>query len=129
MRGRAALFALIASATADRPQVVVTRSTEASPAPPVLPTAGRAQMVAYSGSTAAQRHTDAKRPLLKSSRYDQKLALRKVLDTSRAVREASRAVNKAKRKLASVNGCCEMPEKVTHHHLDDLMACVRLFIQ
>jgi len=100
MRGRAALVALIASATADRPQVVVTRSTEASHAPPVLPTAGRAHMVAYSGSTAAQRHTDAKRPLLKSSRNDQKLALRKVLDTSRAVREASRAVNKAKRKLA-----------------------------
>jgi len=100
MRGRAALVALIASLTADRPQVVVTRSTEAGTAPPVLPTAGRSHMVAYSGSTAAQRHTDAKRPLLKSRRNDQKLALRKVLDTSRAVREASRAVNKAKRKLA-----------------------------
>ena len=106
MRARAALVALIASATADRPQVVATRSTEASPAPPVLPTAGRANVVAYSSSTAAQRHTDAKRPLLKSRRNDQKLALRHVLDTSRAVREAAHAVNKAKSKLAEARRRC-----------------------
>ena len=101
---RAALLALLSTAAADRPQIVVTRPTETTSSLPVLPTAGRARVAAYSGSTAAQRRTDVwhqmKRPFLKGRRHDQKLALRHVRDTSRAVREAARAVNNAKRQLA-----------------------------
>ena len=101
---RAALLALLSTAAADRPQIVVTRPTETTSSLPVLPTAGRPRVAAYSGSTAAQRRTDVwhqmKRPFLKGRRHDQKLALRHVRDTSRAVREAARAVNNAKRQLA-----------------------------
>ena len=100
----AALLALLATAAADRPLVVATRPADATSSLPVLPTAGRARVAAYSGSTAAQRRTEVwqqmKKPFLKGRRHDQKLALRHVRDTSRAVREAARAVNGAKRQLA-----------------------------